>query len=84
MIANDAPVADTTDLFTRIHPTEVVWDADEDRPRPSSGVFKKIDMSVHMGDVLQDAGLEPASTLGGRPNHSLAALTAGLVTSEEQ
>lgn len=84
MIADDAPVGDHTSLYRRVHPDEIVWDDNDQRPRPASSVFKDVEMSVHLGDVLEDEQREPSAVLDGRPYHSLVALTAGFVRSEDQ
>ncbi len=73
-----------TSLFRRVHPSEIVWDDNDGCPRPGSGVFKDPEMSVHLGDVLQDEGREPETVLAGKPTHSLVSLTAGFVESEQQ
>jgi hypothetical protein len=85
VIPVDAPVADQTDLFRRIHPDSVVWDSIDGRYRPSSGAFrKKARVSVQIEDALTDEGLEPGVALSAHPSHSLAAVTAAVVRDEDQ
>ena len=84
MIPGDTSVPGHTRLFRRVHPNEVVWDDNDNCPRPNSGVFKDIDMSVHMGDVLDDEGREPVSVLVDKPGYCLVVLTAGFVQEEQQ
>ncbi len=84
MIADDAEVPDDTSLYRRVHPTEIVWNVNDGCLRPGSGVFKDPEMSVYLGDVLEDEKREPASVLDGRPTHSLVSLTAGFVKGEDQ
>ena len=73
-----------TILYRRVHPSEIVWDDNDGCPRPGSGVFKDPEMSVHLGDVLQDERRAPETVLAGKPTHSLVSLTAAFVESEEQ
>lgn len=84
MIAADAPIADATELYRRVHVDQIVWDDNVKRLRPNKNVFKDVELSVHLGDVLEDNGHRPSSVLDGKPNHHLVALTAGFVTDEEQ
>jgi hypothetical protein len=84
VISDDAPVPPDTSLFRRVHPSEIVWDDNDGCPRPGSGVFKDLEMSVHLGDVLEDEGREPETVLVGKPTYSLVSLTAAFVESEQQ
>ncbi len=54
------------------------------RLRPNKNVFKDVELSVHLGDVLEDKDRPPSSVLDGKPSHHLVALTTGFVTEEEQ
>lgn len=84
MIPDDAPVPEDTALYRRVHPSEIVWNDNDGRLRPISNVFKDREMSVLIGDALEDEEREPASALNGKPTHSLVSLTAGFVEGEEQ
>lgn len=84
MIPDDAEVPEETNLYRRVHPTEIVWNDNDGCLRPASGVFKDPEMSIHLGDVLADEEREPASVLDGKPTHSLVSLTAGFVKEEDQ
>jgi hypothetical protein len=84
VIATDAPIADTTELYRRVHVDQIVWDDNIKRLRPNKNVFKDVELSVHLGDVLDDEDRLPSSVLDGKPNHHLVALTAGFVRNEEQ
>ncbi len=84
MISEDAAVPADTSLFRRVHPSEIVWDDNDGCPRPGSGVFKDPEMSVHLGDVLQDEGREPETVLAAKPTYSLVSLTTAFVESEQQ
>jgi hypothetical protein len=84
VISPDAPVPEATSLYRRVHPTEIVWDENDQRPRPTSGVFMDREMSVHLGDVLEDEQREPETVLEGKHEHCLVSLTARFVQGEEQ
>jgi hypothetical protein len=84
VIPEDAPVPGDTSLLRRVHPSEIVWDDNDGCPRPGSGVFKDPEMSVHLGDVLQDEDRAPETVLAGKPTYSLVSLTAAFVESEQQ
>ncbi len=84
MIAADAPIADATELYRRVHVDQIVWDDNVKRLRPNKNVFKDHELSVHLGDALEDKDLPPSSVLDGRPSHHLVALTTAFVTQEEQ
>jgi hypothetical protein len=81
---DDSSIDDATDLFRRIHPEQVVWDDNESRLRPTSAAFRDAEMSVHLSDVLAERGLLSITVLDDRPQHQLAAITAGFSRSEEQ
>lgn len=84
MIPQDTPVSGDTSLFRRVHPSEIVWDDNDACPRPGSGVFKDPELSIHLGDVLEDESREPESVLDGKPMHSLVSFTAGFAKDEGQ
>ena len=84
MSEDDPSVSDSTDLFRRVHPEQVIWDDNVQRLRPTTAVFRDTDMSVSIGDTLAKGGRSPESTLGNRPHHHLVALTALEVRNEEQ
>jgi hypothetical protein len=84
VIATDAPIADATELYRRVHVDQIVWDDNVKRLRPNNSVFKDVELSVHLGDVLEDKAIPPSSVLDGSPSHHLVALTAGFVAQEEQ
>jgi hypothetical protein len=74
---DDPTIADATLLYRRVHPTYIVHDDDGDCERVSSGAFKERskEMSVHLGDVLEASGREPAEIVEDLP-HFLISLTA--------
>jgi hypothetical protein len=84
VISNDAPVAEDMSLYRRLHPSEIVWDDNDECLRPTSGAFEDREMSIHLDDVLKDEGREPVSVLQGKQMYSLVSLTAGFVQHEEQ
>jgi hypothetical protein len=84
VIPNDAPVADETTLYRRVHPTEIIWSDNDSCLRPNSSVFKDKEMSINLDDVLKDEHRGPESVLDGKPTHSLVSLTAGFVRGEKQ
>jgi hypothetical protein len=84
VIPADAPVPEDMSLYRRVHPSEIVWDDNDQCPRPNSSVFKDREMSIHLADVLEDEGREAVSVLEERPEHSLVTLTVGFVQSHEQ
>jgi hypothetical protein len=84
VIPDDAPVSDETILFRRVHPDEVVWDDNDKCARPNSGVFKDVELSIHLGDVLEDDGREPVAVLDGKPHHCLVGFTTKCAQEQEQ
>jgi hypothetical protein len=84
VIARDAPIPDATELYRRVHVTQIVWDDNAKRLRPNNSVFKDVELSIHLGDVLEDEGRSPESVLDDKPSHHLVAFTAGLVTKDEE
>ncbi len=48
MIAADAPIADTTELYRRVHVNQIVWDDNVKRLRPNKNVFKDHELSVQV------------------------------------
>jgi hypothetical protein len=80
----DEPVDDTTDLYRRVHPEQVIWDENDCCLRPTSAVFKDVEMSVHIADTLEAEERSAESVLESRPHHQLVAITAGFAKTEEQ
>jgi hypothetical protein len=78
---NDDPsIADSTELWRRIHPSQIVFDGTLGRKRPSSASYKGVELSV----VVSDSGRTPAEVLLKFPSHSLASILAGLARSKSQ
>jgi hypothetical protein len=84
VIATNTPIDDTTELYRRVHVDQIVWDDNIKRLRPNKNVFKDVELSVHLGDALEDEGRSPSSVLDGKPSHHLVALAAGFASDEEQ
>jgi hypothetical protein len=81
---DDTSIEDSTELFRRVHPTQVVWDGNKQRLRPTSAAFSDEEMSVNLADDLAAQGLEPEFALRDNPQHHLVSLTAAYVREEEQ
>lgn len=75
-IGNEAP------LWRRIAPTQVVYDDNMGRCRPSTAAFQDhrdgSPMSVVLGQDVLAAGRRPESVLLGHEDFSLASISAGL------
>lgn len=83
---DDATVTNETRLYRRVSPQFIKPEGDTFRV--SSGAFQNTsgtnEMSVSLGDTLEEIGTEPASLLDDFPGYGLVSLTAGLVRGEEQ
>jgi hypothetical protein len=81
---DDSEIPGATRLYRRLHPTQIVYDANEGVVRASSGAFKDKRLSVNLGNELDRINEPPDFALRNRPQHSLGWLTAEFVRSEEQ
>lgn len=85
---DDKSIADTTELFRRINPEQIVQDDNTGERRPSSAAFNdssdESPMSVALGDTLQAAGRSPESTIASYPAWGLVAITARVARDCEQ
>lgn len=68
---DDGKIRDDAGLLRRIHPGQIIPDANLGRPRPSSGAFKALDMSVDAEPILELNGMDWHFSLNGRPGYSL-------------
>lgn len=84
MPEDDQSIQDATRLYRRLHPTQVIWDRNEGRIRPSSGAFKDESLSVNLGDELERLNELPDYALKAHPQHSLCSITAGFARGEDQ
>ena len=76
-ISDDAPVPDDVPLFHRVHPVHIVWDDDRRCQKVSSGLFRHPEMSVDLGDKLEELGVTPDSLVDAFSDHALVVLFAG-------
>jgi hypothetical protein len=82
--ADDQSIGNDTRLFRRLHPTQIVWDDNQGRLRPTSNAFKDPSMSVALGDEMESLGLDPEWVLRGDPQHHLAWISAQLAREHHQ
>lgn len=83
-MTDDQSVGDSTALFRRIHPSQVIWDENLDRLRPTSAAFRDKQMSVNLEDDLEREGLELDFVLRDWPQHHLASIEARLARDRGQ
>jgi hypothetical protein len=81
---DDPTITPETLLFRRVHPSQLIWDENEGRLRPTSNAFKDPEMSVSLGDELDRLGEPPVWCLRVDPDHHLASITAELAREKEQ
>ena len=85
MIGIETPVPDELELFHRIPPNMIIWDLNEHRYRPTTGLFRKKErVSIYLADKLVEESRQPVSVLATYPGHSLAASIARTVREECQ
>lgn len=87
MDAADRPVPPKTRLFRRVAPRledGYVLDEDGDCLRISSAAFLGKEMSVFLGDTLEEEGREPLDALRQEPGFFLVAMTAADAVAAEQ
>ncbi len=84
MSPDDSSIADECRLYRRLHRSQLIWDENEHRLRPTSNAFKDVELSVNLADELEVHGLAPEWLLRLDPNHHLASITAGLARECEQ
>jgi hypothetical protein len=71
------PVPPDTALYRRINPDpHLVWDENFDCWRISTGAFRDPEMSVVIGDTLEELARDPASVLSEHPDNYLVSFTA--------
>ncbi len=84
MPSDDPSIAGETQLFRRLHPSQLVWDDNEDRLRPTSNAFKDPHLSVALGHELLARNLAPEWVLRVDPAHHLAWISAELARQNGQ
>src|SRR6266852_2979158 len=77
---DDLGIANEDDLWRRIHPSWVFFDANEGRVRPTSQAFKDSSDGTPMSALLakEDTPHRALAASWGEKGFSLAAITAGL------
>lgn len=78
------PIADETDLYRRVHPTQVVYDENVDRVVATSNAFKDPEMSVNVADDIERIGETPEYAVRKYPKHHLVAINSGFARSLDQ
>lgn len=84
MQPDDSSISGATRLYRRLHPTQLVWDDNEGRLRPTSNAFKGEVLSVNIGDEMERRGLGIDFVLRFDPNHHLASVAAALARELQQ
>jgi hypothetical protein len=75
---DDATIASETQLYRRITTHYLVTDENVGCRRVSSGAFDNEDLSVAIGDTLEEDGRAPESVVENYPGEHLVAFTAGV------
>ena len=85
---DDTSIADEAELWRRIPPWHVVFDANVGRNRPSKAAFENdkdgSPMSVVLADIVRQSGRTAQHIVAGHDRFALAAFTAGLARSKQQ
>lgn len=87
MDAANRPVQPETNLYRRVIPKledGYVLDEEDDCLRLSSAAFVGQEMSVFMGDTMEEEGREPLDALTKEPTFFLVAITAADAVAAEQ
>jgi hypothetical protein len=80
---DDVTIRDDERLLRRIFPGHVNWDENGD-PNISSAAFDKLDLSVNLASVMEQAGRELKDAIRGYAGFGLAAITAAHARSLNQ
>jgi hypothetical protein len=85
---DDPSIEDTSALWRRIHPKQVIQDRNLGRWRPSSAAFQDSSngspMSVMLAEIVEETGRGPREVLFAHPGYRLASIEAGLARRCEQ
>lgn len=84
MADDDPTIDDETSLYRRLHSTQIVWDDNRGRLRPTSNAFKDPNLSVGLGDTMGQLALSPEWMLREDPEHQLGAVTAAIARELKQ
>jgi len=83
---DDASVEDGDELWRRIHPTQVLYDKNLGKWRPTSNAFRDSSsghsLSVYLARLVLSSGRTAESIIESWPQYSLASLTAGVVRAD--
>ncbi len=76
--------ADTVYRRVRADKVNIVFDKSLNRDRPSSAAFEEDEdgMSVHLGSVIDELGLDPSAVLHGHSGYRLASLSVEFVRAQ--
>jgi len=75
---DDLTIANDDRLFRRVRPNQLIAGPDGSQ-RPSSAVFKVLELSVNIESLMTQQGRPPEDTLTKYPGEYLTAITAGQV-----
>ena len=75
---DDLTILDDDRLFRRV-PQHQLFAEPDGTQRPTSAVFKNLELSVNIESLMIQQGRTPEDTLINHPNEYLAAITAGQV-----
>ena len=81
---NDPSIPGEAQLLRRIHPTQLVWDENQNRLRPTSNAFKDPSMSVNVEDDVLAMGEQIGWVLRHDPKHHLASITTAFARDSGQ
>jgi hypothetical protein len=81
---DDATIADDTQCYRRITPHQLVPDDNTGCQRVSSGAFDNEDLSVALGDKIEEDDRTPGSVLVNYPGEYLVSFTAGVARAVAQ
>lgn len=81
---DDPAIPDTTKLYRRVPPDQVVRDQNLGRLRPSTGLFTHYEMSVVLENKMAEDARELESALGPYDEHYLVSIIAEFARSEDQ
>jgi hypothetical protein len=72
---DDLSIPDTDRLFRRVPPNQLE-PLEDGSQRPSSSVFKQLELSVNIECLMVEQGRPPEDTLTGYPGHYLTSIVA--------
>lgn len=73
---DDPSIGDGVTLYRRVHPDFLVHDDNRDCIRLSTGAFQQEEMSVALGDDLEQQGAQPTQLLAEYPSYALVSIKA--------